>query len=63
MAPETVELIEKIESERARVRELLRHVDQELDQPPVVSDSELEASDAEAVEAIETLRRAGLIKA
>jgi hypothetical protein len=63
MSPESDELVEAIEVERVRIAELLNVIEKSLREREVVDEAELDASDAEAAKAIDTLRRAGLLPA
>ena len=64
MSPEALELIEEIESERTRTRELLDDVEAQVEASDVRAKALLEAlrlSNIETKEALKILRRAGLL--
>jgi hypothetical protein len=66
MAPETAELIEKIETERRRARQVADEADKQLVKANRLAKQlarELAKSDVETDEALEILRRAGLLPA
>jgi uncharacterized coiled-coil DUF342 family protein len=66
MAPEKAELIEKIEEERERIREVLDAADESLKQADQTSERisrDLDQSDAVTEQALMILRRAGLLHA
>jgi hypothetical protein len=66
MPPETIELIELIEAERERTRQLLDEADEKVRHSGEVSKElsrDLEKSDVETKEALKTLRRSGLLSA
>lgn len=66
MTPKTAELIREIESAREQTQHILEDADEDVRESGEVSEQvsrDLKESDAEGTEAVEILRRAGLLPA